>query len=113
MPMSFPAAVVDPEDYKSGFMISKTAFVVPLPFVALDIYLRSAEWFAPAGAIALFLVAFVQVRQISRLQIKHFRNAERASKGETVLGLSASYEHLDKVLFWAGLYGTAIWAYGD
>ena len=110
---SFPEPVVDPKDYSNSFSLINLAFVVPIPFLAIDLYRRSADWFAPSGAIALFLVAFVQFRQLSRLQLKHFRNADAASRGETIQGLSAIYQRLDKRVFWAGLCGTAIWAYGD
>jgi len=61
----------------------------------------------------IFVVLFVQLRQLSRLQVKHFRNAEAAAKHQPILGLSDLYKALDKAVFWAALYGTGVWAYGD
>jgi hypothetical protein len=110
---SFPEPIVDPRDYRSSVLLIKAALAVPLPFLALDLLQGSADWFAPSGAIALFCVAFVQFRQLSRLQVKHFRNAEAAANGDTIQGLSTVYQAVDRQAFWAGLYGTAVWAYGD
>jgi hypothetical protein len=109
----FPQPIVDPREYRSEFRIATVAFGIPIPFLALDLWRGSPDWFAPSGALALFVVAFVQARQFSRLHIKHFRNAKAAIKGETIQGLSDSYKNLERQLFWAGLYGTAVWAYGD
>jgi hypothetical protein len=72
---------------------------VPLPFLALDLLQGSADWFAPSGAIALFCVAFVQFRQLSRLQVKHFRNAEAAANGDTIQGRSTVYQAVDRQAF--------------
>jgi len=110
---AFPEPNVDPEAYEPGFYLVYAAFLVPLPFLAIDLLRQSPAWFAPSGALALFLVAFAQQTQLSRLQLKHFRNAERASNHETIRGLSAIYQALEKRLFWAGLYATAAWAYGE
>jgi hypothetical protein len=100
--------------YRKAFMCLGVAFVLPLPFLALDIYyLKSAEWFAPSGAMALFLVAFAQFSQLSHLQNKHFWNADRAKRDEPIQVLSETYRKLERWVFWAGLYGTAVWAYGD
>jgi hypothetical protein len=58
-------------------------------------------------------VAYVQFRQLSLLQNKHIKNAEHAKKGEPIGLLSEEYRELERFVFWAGLYGTAILAYGD
>lgn len=99
--------------YRRGFVLLRVAFGVPPLFLALDVCLKAAEWFAPSGAIALFLVAFVQFRQLSLLRDKHFRNAERAREDKPIQVLSEPYRKLERWSFWAGLYGTAVWAYGD
>jgi hypothetical protein len=109
----FPEANVDPENYRAGFVLVKVALGVPLVFLGLDCWRGSADWFARSGAITLFILAFVQATLVSRLQTKHFRNAERASERRPILGLSASYGRLEKHVFWSGLYGTAVWAFGD
>jgi len=109
----FPEPAVDPEEYKPGFLLIWVAFIIPPVFLAIDLCRKSPAWFAPSGALALFLVAFVELRQLSRLQLKHFRNAERAAKHEAIQGLSKTYQALEKRVFWAGLYGTGIWAFGD
>lgn len=110
---SFPQPTVDPEEYEQGFVVIAVAFVLPTLFAAIDLCRKSPMWFAPSGAVTLFLVAFVQQRQLSRLQLKHFRNAERALKKETIQAVSSTYQELEKRAFWAGLYGTTVWAYGD
>lgn len=110
---AFPEPVVDPKEYKADFTTVNVAFCAPVVFLVMDVWRRSPDWFAPSGAIALFLVAFIQARQFSRLHVKHFRNAQAASKGETIQGLSSTYQALEKRAFWAALYGTAVWAYGD
>lgn len=102
--------------YRRGFQLLRIGYAVPILFLALDVWLRSPEWFAPSGALTLFLVAFVQFRQLSLLQNKHFENAERARKNDPndpILVLSEPYRSLERKSFWAGLFGTAIWAYGD
>jgi hypothetical protein len=58
-------------------------------------------------------LTFVQFRQLSLLQDKHFRNAKRARKDEPIQILSVPYCRLERWTFWAALYGTAIWAYGE
>jgi len=110
---TFVTPTVDPEMYGRGFVLLRVAFAVPAPFLILDLCLKAAEWFGPSGAIALFLVAFVQFRQLSLLQNKHFHNAERARKNESIQVLSEPYRKLELMSFWAGLYGAAVWAYGD
>ena len=104
---------VDPELYRRGFTLIRIGFVIPLPFLILDLFLCKPDWFAPSGAVTLFFVAFVQFRQLSLLQNKHFKNADHAKKGEPIRLLSNEYRKLEQYGFWAGLYGTAIWAYGD
>jgi hypothetical protein len=103
----------DPELYRRGFTLICIGFVIPPPFFILDLVLCKPDWFAPSGALTLFFVAFVQLRQLSLLQDKHFKNAEYAKKGQPIHLLSKEYRRLERCSFWAGLYGTAIWAYGD
>jgi hypothetical protein len=102
----------DPELYRLSELLVKIAFAVPAPFLLIDL-LTCGDWFARSGALALFLVAFAQFRLLSALQDKHIWNAERARKNEKIQTLSAQYKSLEKLTFWAGLYGTGIWAYGD
>src|SRR5437588_8632558 len=109
----FPSPVVDRQEFASGFALARVAWVIPIPFLIVDLILKSASWFAPSGELVLFLIAIVQLRQLSRLQVKHFRNAEAAAKHQTIQGLSGLYKALDKRVFWVGLYGTLVWAYGD
>lgn len=104
---------VDPGLYRRDFRLIRIGFVIPLPFLILDLFLCKTDWFAPSGAVTLFFVAFVQFRQLSLLQNKHFKNADHAKKGEPIRLLSKGYRKLEHYSFWAGLYGTAIWAYGD
>lgn len=110
---TFVTPNVDPEMYRRGFQLLRIGYAIPIPFLALDLWFGSAEWFAPSGAVTLFFVAFVQFKQLSLLQNKHFKNAERARKNEPVWVLSEPYRSLERKSFWAGLFGTAIWAYGD
>jgi hypothetical protein len=60
------------------------------------------KWFAPSGAITLFLVAFVQFRQLALLQNKHFFNAQRARDNEPIQILSKEYRSLKRRSFGAG-----------
>jgi hypothetical protein len=99
--------------YRKWFRLVTVGFLIPIPFLAFDLWLRSPEWFAPSGAITLFFVAVVQFKQLGLLQNKHVANAERASKGEPIQLLSEEYCRLERRSFWAALLGTGIWAYGD
>ena len=74
---TFVTPNVDPEMYRRGFQLLCIGYAIPIPFLALDLWLRKPEWFAPSGAVTLFLVAFVQFKQLALLQNKHFQNAER------------------------------------
>src|SRR5207237_1876988 len=102
----FPSPVVDRQEYASGFALARVAWAIPIPFLIVDLVLKSASWFAPSGALVLFLIAFVQLRQLSRLQVKHFRTAEAAAKHQTIPGLSGLYKAPDKTVLWVGLYRT-------
>jgi hypothetical protein len=110
---AFVVPTVASEMYRRGFQFLYFGFVLPWPFLALDLWLRKPEWFAPSGAITLFLVAFVQFRQLALLQNKHFANARRARDNEAIQVLSREYRNLERRSFVAGLLGTAICAYGD
>lgn len=99
--------------YRRWFHLVTLAFVIPIPFLAMHLWLRRPEWFAPSGAITLFLVGVVQFKQLGMLENKHITNAERASRGESVQLLSEEYPRLEVRSFWAALLGTGIWAYGD
>jgi hypothetical protein len=88
---AFVVPTVDPEMYRRGFQYLYISYVLPVPFLALDLCLGEPEWFAPSGAITLFLVAFVQFRQLALLQNKHFFNAERAKNNEPIQILSKDY----------------------
>ena len=110
---AFATTIVDPTMYRRWFHLVIIGFVVPVPFLAVDLWLRRPEWFAPSGAMTLFLVAVVQFKQLGLLQNKHITNAERASKGEPIQLLSEEYRRLELRSFWAALLGTGIWAYGD
>ena len=109
----FINTIVDPEMYRRGFRLLYIGYVIPIPFLTLDLWLGKSEWFAPSGAITLFLVAFVQFRQLGLLQNKHITNAERASQHKPIQLLSEPYRRLERRSFWAALFGTGIWAYGD
>jgi hypothetical protein len=110
---AFVVPKVAPEMYRRGFQFLWISYVLPAPFFVIDLWLRSPEWFAPSGAITLFLVASVQFRQVALLQNKHFFNAQRARDNEPIQILSKEYRSLERRSFGAGLLGTAIWAYGD
>jgi hypothetical protein len=111
---TFVVPTVEPEMYRQGFQLLRIGYVLPIPFLAIDLlWCQKPEWFAPSGAITLFLVAFVQFRQLALLQNKHFFNAQRARDNEPVQILSKEYRSLERRSFVAGLLGTAIWAYGD
>jgi len=110
---TFVVPTVDPEMYRRGFQLLRIGYLLPLPFFALDLWLQKPGWFAPSGAITLFLVAFLQFRQLALLQNKHFFNAQRARDNEPIQILSKEYRSLERKSFVAGLLGTAIWAYGD
>jgi hypothetical protein len=103
----------DPELYGISFVFVYIAFLVPIPFFFLDLCIGNAEWFHRSGAITLFIIAFVQFKQLSLLQNKHIKNAERAKNQEPIYLLSEEYKKLEGKIFWAGLYGTAVLAYGD
>lgn len=110
---AFVVPTVDPEMYRRGFQLLRIGFVLPVPFFVIDLWLQRPEWFAPSGAITLFLVAFVQFRQLALLQNKHFFNAQRARNNEPIQVLSREYRSLERMSFAGGLIGTANWAYGD
>ena len=110
---AFAATVVDPDMYRRGFHLLTIGYLTPIPFLVLDLWLKTPEWFAPSGAFTLFLVAFVQFRQLALLQNKHITNAERASTHQPIQLLSKPYRRLERRSFWAALLGTGIWAYGD
>src|SRR5262245_28712668 len=66
--------------------------LLPAPFLAIDLlWCQKPEWFAPSGVVTLFLVAFVQFRQLALLQNKHFTNARRARDNEAIQVLSREY----------------------
>jgi hypothetical protein len=81
--------------YRRWFHLVTLAFVIPIPFLAMHLWLRRPEWFAPSGAITLFLVGVVQFKQLGMLENKHITNAERASRGESVQLLSEEYRRLE------------------
>ena len=110
---AFATTIVDPEMYRRWFHLLTISYVIPIPFLALDLWLGKPEWFAPSGAITLFLVAAVQFKQLGLLQNKHITNAERASKHEPIQLLSEAYRRLELRSFWAALLGTGVWAYGS
>jgi hypothetical protein len=111
---AFVVPTVDPEMYRRGFQFLWISYVLPAPFLAIDLlWCQKPEWFAPSGAVTLFLVAFVQFKQLALLQNKHFANARRARDNEPIQLLSEKYRKLERKSFWAGLLGTAIWTYGD
>jgi hypothetical protein len=110
---AFANTIVDPAMYRIWFRLLTIGYVVPIPFLVLDLCLGKPEWFAPSGAITLFLVAVVQFKQLGLLQNKHITNAERASKQESIQLLSDDYRRLELRSFWSALFGTGIWAYGD
>jgi hypothetical protein len=110
---AFVVPTVDPEMYRRGFQLLWISYALPAPFLVIDLWYQKPEWFAPSGAITLFLVAFVQFRQLALLQNKHFANARRARDNEPIQVLSKEYRSLERRSFVAGLLGTAIWAYGD
>jgi hypothetical protein len=99
--------------YRRWFHFLTIGYVIPIPFLALDLFRGIPEWFAPSGAITLFLVAVVQFKQLGLLQNKHIANAERASKHEPIQLLSETYRRLELRSFWAAVLGTVIWAYDD
>lgn len=100
--------------YKLGFLFIYVTYIVPIPFLIVDILFKKPDWFPPSGAIVLFLAAFVEFKQLSsRLQNKHILNAQRAQNNDPALPLSKEYRKLEKYVFWAGVYGTVTWAYGD
>jgi hypothetical protein len=100
--------------YKRAFWLLSIGYAIPIPFLVLDLCLfRKPEWFAPSGAIILFVVAVVQFKQLALLHNKHIRNAERARTNQQIQLLSGPYRRLECRSFVAGLLGTLIWAYGD
>ncbi|AXF14576.1 hypothetical protein [Paraburkholderia caledonica] len=103
----------DPELYRCGWGLVWAAFGVPAFFLLLDLYLCRADLFARSGALAVFLAAVAQFQQLSLLQKKHIANAIRAKRDEAIRDISPQYGRLERWAFFAGLYGTLIWAYGD
>lgn len=103
----------DPDLYRHSWKFVWAAFAVPIAFLLLDVYHGRVDWFPRSGALALFLAAFAQFKQLSCLQEKHIQNAQRAQKGEPIRRISPQYGALERWVFFAGLYGTAVWAYGD
>ena len=110
---SYVRTKVPPEMYGSLFKWVYFGYGLPILFLALDLWLQKPDWFARSGAITVFIVACIQFRQMNLLQNKILTNAQRARNNESISLLSDEYQSLGGINFWAGLYGTAIWAYGD
>jgi hypothetical protein len=100
---SFVIPTVDSQLYRKDFWLLGAAVVAPLCCLPIDLSIKQAEWFAPSGAISLFLVAFVQFKQLSLLQNKHFTNAQRACRGGPIQLLSDQYRKLERCSFWVAL----------
>src|SRR5262245_2461678 len=62
--------------YRGGFRLLTISYLIPIPFLVLDLWPKTPDWFARSGAATLFLVAFVQFRQAARLHTEHIRNPD-------------------------------------
>ncbi|CAL8474479.1 hypothetical protein [Caballeronia sp. S22] len=113
MDNDFKETVADPNLYRSCFELVYAACAIPAFFLIIDLWRGSPQLFHRSGALALFLVAVAQFKQLSKFRNKLLKNLIEVKEDKKISLLSEDYSALEWRIFSVGLYGTLVTAYGD